>query len=163
MTRKSLAVALLLLPTAASAEWRTVAESAIGRMSYDTASVHAQGNRAQMRYRIDFAGQARAGAPRSAVMDVVLDCPSRTMGLVAFTSYDQPEGKGKTIEHQAFATPKMDPVRAASTGVPLLKAACGDNAEPHPAQPAAASAAPGNAPAAPATGTSKAAPGGSAK
>jgi hypothetical protein len=149
--KKAVFAVLLLLPTWACAEWKSIAESGFGRMSYDTASVKRQGERVQMRYRIDYSDAVKVPSgppPRSVLIDAVLDCKARNLGVVAVATYTQPEGKGEVIARDSHPDPKMDPVQSGSSGVPLLKAACGENTEPHPA--AAAAPAPGKAPPAPA-------------
>ena len=151
--KKAVLAVLLLLPTWASAEWKTVAESGYGRMSYDTASVKRQGERVQIRYRIDYsdAVQVPSGPkPRSVVIDATLDCRARNLGVLGVATYTQPEGKGEVISRESHADPQMAPVQAQSSSVPLLKAACGDRAEPHPATAAAPAPAPGKTAPAPA-------------
>jgi hypothetical protein len=135
---------LALLAMAASAhaaDWRTLADTNVGKLSYDAASVKPQGAQTSVQYRVDFkAPQKNPGTGkvyRSTVTEGLLGCKEKFIGMAQLVAYSEPEGKGDTVDRVTFAKPALNAIVVGSSDEMLWKALC-----PAPAPAAAPPAAP---------------------
>jgi hypothetical protein len=131
---------LALLAVAASAhaaDWRTLADTNVGKLSYDAASVKPQGTQTAFQYRVDFkAPQKNPGTGkvyRSTVTDGMLGCKEKFIGMAQLVAYSEPEGKGDTVDRVTFAKPSLNAIVTGSSDEMLWKAVCPQPAAPAPA------------------------------
>jgi len=149
MPRKTLvAVALLALCAGAHAEWKQLAESPFGTMTYDTASVKPDQGRTRLQYRIDFPIERKNPAGktyRSATMTVAVDCKAATVSVLDLQTNAQNKGQGAVVDRQTLPPSAGEKVAPSSSNEAIFKAACPGVPLP------VAQAAPGAQPAASAT------------
>lgn len=148
MPRKTLAAAaLLMLCAGAHAEWKQIADSAFGTMSYDPASVKTQDGRTHLQYRIDFPIERRGAQGktyRSATMNVAVDCKAATVSVLDLRTNAETEGRGAVVEQQTLPPSPGEKVATDSSNAAIFKAACPGvpvpvkAADSTPAQPAKA-------------------------
>ena len=149
MPRKTLAaVALLAVCAVAHAEWKQLADSPVGTMTYDPASVKTEQGRTHLKYRIDFPIEhknAEGKAYRSATMDVAVDCKAATVSVLDLQTNASPKGQGAIIDRQTLPAAPGQRVSSGSSSEAIFKAAC--PGVPVPASQPAPQPAPGAAPA----------------
>ena len=128
MPRKTLAAAaLLVLSAGAHAEWKQIADSAFGTMSYDPASVKAEQGRTHMQYRIDFPIERSNGhgkTYRSATMNVAVDCGAATVSVLDLRTNAGNKGEGAVVDQQTLPPSAGEKVVASSSSAALFKVAC---------------------------------------
>lgn len=128
MPRKTFAaVALLALSAGAHAEWKHLADSPVGTMSYDPASVKAEQGHTRMQYRIDFPAErknAQGKSYRSATMDVAVDCKAATVSLLDLQTNVDPKGQGAVVDRMTLPPSSGEKVAPSSSNEVLFKAAC---------------------------------------
>jgi hypothetical protein len=139
--RIALFSAAALAATAHAADWRPLADTAVGMLSVDAASMKPQGAQTAFQYRIDFkAPQKNPGtgkAYRSTVSDVLVACKEKTLAMTQLVAYADVEGKGAAVDRVSIAKPVQGAISAGSSDELLWKAACPAAASATPA-PAAA-------------------------
>ena len=143
MPRKTLvAVALLALCAGAHAEWKQLADSPFGTMTYDTGSVKNEQGRTRLQYRIDFPIERKNAAGktyRSATMDVAVDCKAATVSVLDLQTNASPKGQGAIVDRQTLPPSPGQKVSSSSSNEAIFKAACPGVPVPASAsQPAAA-------------------------
>ena len=128
MPRKTLAAAVLLtLCAGAHAEWKQLADSAFGTMSYDPASVKTQQGRTHLQYRIDFPIERRNAQGkiyRSATMNVAVDCKAATVSVLDLRTNAETKGGGAVVEEQKLPPSPGEKVAPSSSNEAIFKAAC---------------------------------------
>lgn len=128
MPRKTLAaVALLAICGGAHAEWKQLADSPVGTMSYDPASVKADQGRTRMQYRIDFPGEhknTQGKTYRSATMSVAVDCKAATVSLLDLQTNVDANGQGAVVDRMTLPPSPGEKVTPSSSNEALFKAAC---------------------------------------
>jgi hypothetical protein len=128
MQRKILVpLALFAMSAGAHAEWKPLAQSAFGTMTYDTASVRPEQGRTHMQYRIDFPAPRKNGQGKtysSATMDVAVDCKAQTVTLLDLQTNTGQKGQGQVVERQAIKDAKPEQVALSSSNASVFKAAC---------------------------------------
>ncbi len=143
-----LAAAALLGTAHAAADWRLLADTAVGKLSLDAGSMKPAGPQTAFQYRVDFkTPQKNAGTGktyRSTVTDALVSCKEKTMAMKQLVAYADVDGKGEAVDRVSFATAAPTPIATGSSDEVLWKAVC-PGAAPAPASmppPAAAPAAP---------------------
>lgn len=128
MPRKTLAaVALLAVCAGAHAEWKQLADSPFGTMTYDPASVKTEQGRTLLKYRIDFPIErknAEGKTYRSATMDVAVDCKAATVSVIDLQTNASPKGQGAIVDRQTLPASPGQKVSSSSSNEAIFKAAC---------------------------------------
>lgn len=128
MPRKTLAAAALLAFCAgAHAEWKQLADSAFGTMSYDPASVKTEQGRTRLQYRIDFPIErqnAQGKIYRSATMNVAVDCKAATVSVLDLQTNAATKGQGAVVDRQTLPPSAGEKVTTASSSEAIFKVAC---------------------------------------
>ena len=128
MPRKSLvAVALLAFCAGAHAEWKQLADSPFGTMSYDPASVKAEQGHTRLQYRIDFPIERKnpqGKTYRSATMNVAVDCKAATVSVLDLQTNASPKGQGAVVDRQTLPPSPGEKVTTASSSEAIFKVAC---------------------------------------